>query len=764
MKQTLFVCIVVIAFGAGTACIATKETYVSRGNKLYDAGKYSEASLNYLKAIQKDPKFGEAYYRLGLAAIKQDQGREAYDALRRAVQLLPTSIEAREKLADVSLVFYLANPQHPMWLYRQLTQLSAELLEKNPNSYKGLMLSGYLATSDRKEKEAITFFRRALQIDSSNPGVVTELVRLLIADRQGPEAEKRAKDLIASQKTYGPIYNLLSDYYSSSGREKDAENVLKTKVQNNPKEAAYVLQLAGYYFRHQKPAEMNAALQQLLSNPKDFPQAQLSVGDFQLGLKNYPEALKQFEAGVAAAREPKDKLVYQKRLAVTLLADGQMPAALSLISKVVQQNPTDEEALRLHADLLLDTAKIENADIAIRELKTLTKIHPQDAGLHFRLGRAFRLKGDVQAARDQFQAAVNKGGNLLGPRYELAEVSLDLLNTEEALRQANEILRLSPNDPRGTLLHARASMETHAWAVARAELTSLAKNSSQSAEAQLQLGLLSLVEGKYRDANDILVKHAKDDPRAVAGLSSVYLYQGQTAKARSVLDEGLRKWPNARVLREQLGNTEAVAGNYDAAISQYNQMLLKDPKSVMLLQRLGALYEHKGDHNKAVETYQQAYALSPNDSNMALLLADGLARAGRTAEAKRQYEGLMKAHPDDLSATNNLAYLLADTGGDLDEALRLAQSALAKAPKEAAYADTVGYIYLKKGMRDSATRTFSSLVHLYPHFPPFRYHLGMALLESGNKTAAKKELQAALADRPSGSDKEKITELLHKIG
>src|ERR1700693_1168353 len=93
MKQTVCVCSVVISLCAGTACIATKQGYVSKGNKLYDAGKFPDASLNYRKAIQKDPSFGEAYYRLGLAAMKQDQGNEAYDALYRAVQLLPDRME-----------------------------------------------------------------------------------------------------------------------------------------------------------------------------------------------------------------------------------------------------------------------------------------------------------------------------------------------------------------------------------------------------------------------------------------------------------------------------------------------------------------------------------------------------------------------------------------------------------------------------------------------------------------------------------------------
>jgi tetratricopeptide (TPR) repeat protein len=93
MKQTAFVCVVVIAFCAGTACIATKQSYLAKGNKLYQAGKYEEATLNYQKAIQKDANFGEAYYRLGLAALKRkDQARLAYDSLYRAVQLLPNNV------------------------------------------------------------------------------------------------------------------------------------------------------------------------------------------------------------------------------------------------------------------------------------------------------------------------------------------------------------------------------------------------------------------------------------------------------------------------------------------------------------------------------------------------------------------------------------------------------------------------------------------------------------------------------------------------
>src|SRR5258708_27993383 len=170
MKKAVNLCVVVVAFGSLFACITSKQSYVSKGNKLYDSGKYDDASLNYRKAMQKDPNFGEAYYRLGLSAIKlsaidQNHAREAYDSLFRAVQLLRDRTEVVEKFADICLSFYLADPSHPQALYKQITQLSDQLLSKDPNSYEGLILKGYLASTDKKIKDAIQFFRKALQVN-----------------------------------------------------------------------------------------------------------------------------------------------------------------------------------------------------------------------------------------------------------------------------------------------------------------------------------------------------------------------------------------------------------------------------------------------------------------------------------------------------------------------------------------------------------------------------------------------------------------------
>jgi tetratricopeptide (TPR) repeat protein len=762
MKQTTCVCAVVIAFCAGTACITTKQGYVSKGNKLYDAGKYADASLNYRKAIQKDPKFGEAYYRLGLAAIKQNEAREAYDSLYRAVQLLPSRTDVLDKFADVSLSFYLASPSHPQFLYKQITQLSDELLSKDPNSYEGLMLKGYLKQTDRKPKEAIAFFRRALQIDSSNAGVTTQLVGLLIQDGQVQEGEKLAQDLINRDKTYGPVYDVLYSLYSTTGRGAAAENILKVKVRNNPKEPTYIVQLARHYYRLQETAEMNGALQQLITNPTDFPQGRLWVGDYYQGLNNYAEALRYYQDGARTTHDEKDKRVYQTRVAVSLVSLGKKAEALPVVAAVLRAHPDDEEALHLHADLLLSIGKAQDADTAAKEFQILSDKHPNDAALRLQLGRAYRLKGDLPAAREQFQASLTKGPDLVDARYELAEIDLKQAHPEEALIQAGEILKRRPGDPHARLLNARAMIDSGAFKQASVELTKLMQDDPKDTEAQFQMGVLAIMQGKPKDAIVILNKFP-GDPRAIVGLATAYSFERQLDKAREVVYEGLKKWPDSPILIEKNATLQAMSGNYDVAIAQFQQLLNKEPKSVGLRRRMGDIYQLKGDQEKAIVLYQQANELAPGDTAIALSLADSLARAGRNVEAKKRYEGILQMHPDNFSALNNLAFLLADTGGDLDQALRLAQQALTKLPNQAAFIDTVGYIYLKKGLGDSAVQTFGNLVRKNPHVPAYRYHLGMALLAKGDKLAAKKELQVALDDRPSPQDKRKIVELLGRI-
>jgi tetratricopeptide (TPR) repeat protein len=763
MHKTVAISVFVLFVLGSSACTGTKEAWLEQGNRNFAAGKYEDASLNYRKAIQKSPEFGEAYYRLGLAAIKLNQAQEAYQSLYRAVQLLPGNIDAKEKLGETCLSYYLADSTRPQALYEQITELSNELLAANSNSYEGLILSGYLASTDGKLKDAIALFHRALKIDSSNPGVVTQLAHTLIQDGEIAEGEKLAAGLIAQKTSYGQAYDLLYDFYLSVNRAADADTVLKAKAINNPKNEEYALQLARHYRRLDKRTEMQAALQRLLDDPTSFPKARILVGDFYLGRREYTEAIRYYQDDLRGNTDAQSKLTSQKRIVIALVGQGRNEDASELAGQVVKENPNDFEGLRLHARTLLDSGNRANADVAINELQTLAGKNPNDASLLLQLGQAYRLKGELARSREQLVAAVNRRPELISARYELGEVSLMLHRASDAVQQANKILELQPTDRRARLLRTAGWIEAGNAASARQELQQLSKDDPRDSEPRVQLGLLQVAEQKYSEAIDTLKQRKGSDPRVYAGIAAAYLHQKQFDNAREVLDEGLKNLPDSEVLIEQLADTEALAGRYDLAIGYLQKLIATDPKSASLRLRIGEVYGLKGDHENEIANFQQAAQSGPEDLTASLSLAGALAHAGRTNEARVQFRRLVKMHPESAPALNNAAYFLADNGGDLDEALRLAQEALQKVPGQPGFSDTVGYIYLKKGLSDSAVVTFSNLTRKYPAFAGFRYHLGLALYQKGDRTAARKELQAALSDHPSPQDQQRIRELLQKL-
>jgi tetratricopeptide (TPR) repeat protein len=742
-----------------SACTYTKQNYLAKGNDFFKRGRYMDASLNYRKAIQKDPRFGEAYYHLGLAALKLDDVNEALVALSRAVVLLPNNLAAKEKLADLLLALYLSNPNRPQLIYSQLTQLSDQLLAQNANSFQGLRLKGYLAITDGKIPEAIVLFRRALQFKPMDPVVTTALVQVLFQDGKVQEGEKLALDLIAEKPT-GPIYQVMYSWYYNSNRVLEAENILKAKVDSNPTQADAILELARHYARVQKSDQMRSALQRLLDDPKGFPQARLLVGNYYFAIQDYPEAIRHYEEG--SRTNLKEKSIYQKRIVNALIAEDKREEALKVVQQILKDQPKDDEALRVRATVWLENGRPENVELAAHAFQDLLTRHADDSSLWFKSGQANRLKGDLEMARTQFFEAIKRSKDFLPPRYELAEISLAQQRPNETVQFASEILLVQPNDRRGRVLHAVGLMDTGSLGVARAELTKLTEESPQSGDAWVQLGLLALREKKYQEAVEIFGKLRGGDVRGAAGLAATYSSKNEVARAFRILNDTLKMVPESSLIHWQLANLAATNGQYDLAIAEFRKVLSYDSKSVQQRLRLGEVYELKGDHNSAIATYKEAQELSPKDPISALSLAAALGKAGRTNEARAQYKSILNSHPDNPSALNSLAYLLSETGGDLDEALNLAQRAIKITPGQPSFMDTIGYIYLRKGMRDSAIQTFGNLVRKYPQYPTFRYHLGMALLEKGDKKGARKELETALASHPSREEEAKIKELVGK--
>jgi tetratricopeptide (TPR) repeat protein len=154
-----------------------------------------------------------------------------------------------------------------------------------------------------------------------------------------------------------------------------------------------------------------------------------------------------------------------------------------------------------------------------------------------------------------------------------------------------------------------------------------------------------------------------------------------------------------------------VQKQFDSAMEQYQQLIKKNPNLVPPHMMMAILYELKKEPPKANEYYKKVLDLNKNFP----------------------------------LAANNLAWNYAEYGGNLDVALGLAQRAREATPNDPVVADTLGWIYYKKGAYGSAVSLLKESNEKYMRKNPrVLYHLGLAYQKNKDKELAKQALTQAL--------------------
>jgi len=128
-----------------------------------------------------------------------------------------------------------------------------------------------------------------------------------------------------------------------------------------------------------------------------------------------------------------------------------------------------------------------------------------------------------------------------------------------------------------------------------------------------------------------------------------------------------------------------------------------------------------GKFETAESEIQLALAASPGATRVAEDLVPLLEQAGQQAWADKLFEDLHSSysewtamHPDCGSLHNNIAWMSARCGRRLDEALQHAERAIALAPSNASYLDTVAECHFRLGNRETAVRYSRRAVELRP--------------------------------------------------
>jgi Flp pilus assembly protein TadD len=240
--------------------------------------------------------------------------------------------------------------------------------------------------------------------------------------------------------------------------------------------------------------------------------------------------------------------------------------------------------------------------------------------------------------------------------------------------------------------------------------------------------------------------------------------QSQWDQAIQIAQSQIQQKPDRSDYRLALAKIYFRAGKYSDAAAQYQTLIEKNPKVADLYVRLGEAKANGNDVNGAVDAFKRAREIDSTNYISVLDLALLYNRAGRDEEARKTYEEVIKLQPDNVEALNNLAYIKADNGVDLDQALAYAQRAQQKRPNDPNVVDTLALIYIHKNLTDDSLRMLRELVAKNPTNPIFHLHLALALYQKGDRPEAKKELETALRNKPNEREQGKIKELLAKVG
>lgn len=767
-------------------CSQSPEKLIATANKYHARHKYKEASILYQKAILKDKTNAEAYYREGLNLLDERDPINAVKYLRRAIDLNPKNTDAETKLAEIYLGAYASNPERFKQLLPDIKNLTTKILKDDPNSFDGIRLEAFLALADKNLDEALKDFARANEIRPRSRDLVGWYAQALVKNKQTDQAMSLVKDMLAHDKTWSPGYDFLFLQYMQKGDKKDAEAVLRDHVANDPHNAGAIVALANYLLGQNRFDEAQAAMQNVLADRKTFPQARMLMGDFYVRARKYGEALKQYQAG--ASENPDDALKYQEHVVQVDLLDGQRDQAMQLAKALSEKNPDDLPVNEMYASLLMNTGKRADVDSAVSRLKALLQKHPDDAVLHMDLAHAYFDSGKqddslgeaLEAIQQELKRHPPRQQILLPSRIIAARVYEDKGQHSKALQTTDLVLKVQPGNPDARLIRDRAWLATGQADQAEPDLEALLEQYPKMNEARIALGQLYASEKKFKQAKAEYTKAWKSTPpdfQGFLGLQTVKVLEGKGTEAVQALQQLVDKNPKQLQLRYQLAYFEAQTGLMEMnsnpeqgkaylkqATDNYKQILKTNTNSADVWLRLGTLQRALGQYDASLASFQQAGSADPRNEEAFLYQGMLLNRLGKKKEAANAYNKVLGIDPGNTVALNNLAFINAETGGNLDQAETFAERAKQKAPNSPDISDTLGYVYYRKNLNSEALQIFKQIVKQEPTNPIFRLHLAMALLKQGDKQGAREQAERALKNATEQQQQDQIRSFVSQIG
>ena len=714
-SKIMMACWIVVAVFLGS-CDRSPEgklaKHVKRGDEYVKEEKFKEAVIEYKNAVKAVPQDSAAHWKLAKASIEAKDIRMAFAELTKTVELDPNNFEALGKLGEI---YVMAGKKE------EATQIADNLVKSRPNDPQGYILQSGLAMRAGKVDEGIAKLKKAADLDPKRIRTLLTIGNMYLLKKDRKAAQEWYDKALTADPNSTDVHVTRGNFFFASGERDEGEKEYRKAIELSKEKENLRIALAEQY---------------------------LYQGRMEDSEKELNAIIKEMNSQKA-----------RKVLAEIKLESGKVADAKPIVDAILKENDKDLDGKYLKGRIALAEKRLDDAKALFGE------VVKQDAGMaRARLynGLTEIQQGQVEVGRKEIEEAVKLDPGNARAQLLLGEVSLRSGSPAVAEKAALEVLRRNPSNVLAAVLLADSFLARKEWQKGEQIYQAMMKQLPQDPIGYLRMGMSRKLQGKPMDAADFFARAVEKNPKDLTAINE-YIFAlaaaKDTVKAKKVLDETVAKEPKNPILWDMVGRFQLVSGKPVEAEAAFLKSVELAPEYTAPYYQLGVLYASQKKFPEAAKRLEKV--IEKNDKNVGahVLLGMVLNSEGKIDAANKEYRKVLTLSPKHPLAANNLASNLADNGGNLDEALKFAQIAREAAPEDPSVGDTLGWIYYKKGLFDTAYPLIADAAGKSKDNPSIRYHYGMALTKKGKNKEAAVELKAALSLDPKfpGADDAKKT-------
>jgi tetratricopeptide (TPR) repeat protein len=760
-----------VLFVAGCASDEDRvDTFIERGEAYVENDQPEEAIIEFKNVLQIEPENVVAHEALSLAYLKVKKHREAYWEMSETVRLDPQNVEARLRYGTVSAAirdFDLSLEQAEAVLQIDSSNAAAYVLraqareakedfegaerdlragiEVDPAgpAYRFLLSGFYERRGDREQSEQV--LRELIEIEESYIAVAS-LSRMLLRARDRDDealvALKRSVELAAAAPQERPepspdedprrtslssnvlreeairaSYLVLARFYFERDQFDQTIAVLEEAVGLSETKVELIYQMASFYRLNGMIDKEDELIRRATRESPDSVSAQLVLSAYLGREGDLPGALVAARDAVAIEPENRSAQLREAELLVDIgyrdSDEEGIQAGRAIVDRVLEEEPESPEANFVRAKLELSEGDF---DAAKESLETVLQTRPDWPQARYVLGSALAVSGELSRARVELARAIEIDPQMSNARKLLVKLHAELGEHEFAIELGREYLEKHPEDVDVRIIVGQSLIRIGRGEDAYVEVAKIPE-AQRGAAALFALGSLDVAFGRVEQGTERLRRAdelSPGNPQVLRILLQLDRANGSLEDSAARIARAVEANPDESEIVEIDAEMKMGMGDEEGARAALERAVELQPRNVTAQLALAELEGRTGNIDGMIAVMERAAVAVPESSDLQYRLALVYERNGRGSEAIDAYEKSISLNADLAIAKNNLAYLLAESGGDLDRALELAQQAKEQLPDDANSADTLGWVLLKRGVPSAAIGYLEEAAERFP--------------------------------------------------